>query len=74
MRKLTAKQKKLLIGWYKAKEPTREEKLLFGKINPLFKVEDLTDREWETLQEINDTEVLYQNVNGFLSDVRDTLN
>lgn len=74
MRELTAKQKKLLIEWYKAREPTREEKVIFGKMNPLFEVKDLTYEEWETLQEINDTEVLYQNVNSFLSDVRETLN
>ena len=74
MRELTAKQKKLLIEWYKAKEPTEKERVLFGKINPLFKVENLTEKEWETLQEINDTEVLYQNVNAFLHDIRDTLN
>jgi len=69
MRDLTAKQKKLLIEWHKKAEPTEKEKLLFGKINPLRKVEDLTTEQYEELESINDTEVLYQNVNNFLHDL-----
>jgi len=70
MRDLTKKQKELLKKWFKEAEPTKEGKIIFGKINPLFKVEDLSNDKWEKLVEINDTEVLYQNVNGFLWDLR----
>lgn len=69
MRDLTAKQKKLLTKWFKEAEPTKEAKMLFGKVNPLRKVEDLSTEQYEELESINDTEVLYQNVNSFLHDL-----
>jgi len=69
MRDLTAKQKKLLREWFKKAEPTKKEKMLFGKMNSLRKVEDLSTEQYEELESINDTEVLYQNVNAFLHDL-----
>ncbi len=70
MRDLTAKQKKLLRKWYKEAEPTKEAEMLYGAINPIRKVENLTSEQWQELMKINDTEVLYQNVNSFLWDLR----
>jgi len=70
MRGLTKKQKNLLIKWFKQAEPTKEAKLLFDRVNPLRDVEDLSTEQYEELKKINDTEVLYQNVNAFLWDLR----
>jgi len=69
MRDLTKKQKNLLVKWHKEKEPTKEGKMLFGKINELWKFEDLSLEQIEELEKINNTEVLYQNVNSFLWDL-----
>ncbi len=70
MRVLTIKQKNLLRKWFKEREPNERDKLIFNKTNDLRAVEDLTDEQYEKLQEINDTEVLYQNVNGFIWDLK----
>jgi len=70
MRELTKKQKHFLTKWYKEKEPSKEAKMLFGKDNPINCFEDLTTEQIGELEKINDTEVLYQNVNSFLSDLR----
>ena len=57
MRQLTAKQKKVL-------------KVYAQKANSIpFSVEDLPDEIWDALQKINDTEILYQEVNRFLNDI-----
>lgn len=69
MRELTAKQKKLLRKWFKESEPSREEKILMGKTNPLRTADDLTTEQYEELEKINDTEVLYQNINYFLDEL-----
>ena len=70
MRDLTIKQKNLIKKWYKEKEPTKEEKMLFYKTNPIRSSEDLTINQWDILTEINDTEVLYQNINNFIDELR----
>ena len=70
MRELTVKQKKLLRKWYKEAEPTEEAKMLYGDTNPMRQVVDLTSEQWQELMKINDTEILYQNVNRFLWDLR----
>ena len=70
MRELTQKQKKLLTQWFKEKEPSIESKCIFNSVNPIYAVEDLTDDQWEELKLINDTEVLCQNVNCFIHDLR----
>ena len=56
MRQLTVKQKKLLDTVY------RESK---GGITS---VEELPIEIWDRLEEINDTEILYQEVNRYLYD------
>lgn len=59
MRALTAKQKKLLdkyIVEYKEKN------------KPLYTVEDLDINEWSMIEVLNDTEVLWQNANRYISD------
>jgi len=55
MRDLTKKQKALLTKWHKE--------------NKANNVNDLTDDQWETLERINDTEILSQNANRFLIDL-----
>ena len=69
MRDLTKKQKNLLIKWFKESESS-EGKMLLGKTNSLNGFEDLSLEQINMLEQINDTEVLYQNVNSFLHDLR----
>ena len=55
MRRLTSRQKKYL------------DKVI-GKRDAVYSVTDLTNDEWQDLQKINDTEILYQEVNRYLDD------
>ena len=55
MRDLTKKQKTLLIKWHKE--------------NNTNNVNDLTDEQWDILEKINDTELLFQNANRLLIDL-----
>lgn len=57
MRDLTKEQKKFI-----------EE--LMRKDNNIISAEDILSGEWDVLEEINNTEVLYQNVNRFIIDLR----
>lgn len=59
MRELTAKQKKMLDGYI--------VKYNFAG-SPLHSVYDLTSEHYEELQAVNDTEVLWQNVNRYITD------
>jgi len=52
---LSKKQETLLIKWHKK-----------NKVN---NVNDLTDKQWDILEKINDTEMLSQNANRFLIDL-----
>ena len=52
-RQLTQKQKKLLKRWY-------------SKDNTLSTYEDLSNAQWEQLQAINDTEILWATVSEYL--------
>ena len=70
MRGLNKRQEKLLIKWYKEKEPSKEGKMLLGSVNPLRKFEDLATEQIEELERINDNEVLYQAITRFLWDLR----
>jgi hypothetical protein len=59
MRKLTVKQKTYLdklINRYKA------------NYVPLYTVDDLQPDEWEELEKMNDTEILWQEANRYISD------
>lgn len=59
MRQLTKLQKSKINRWlieYKA----------FNK--PLYTVEDLDIEHWQELERINDTEILHQEVNRYISD------
>lgn len=69
IRSLTVKQKKLIKIWHKQKEPTTVQKECFGMTNSLCSVQDLTDEQYEMLVKINDTEILHQEVNRFISDL-----
>lgn len=71
MRELTKEQKKLLTKWFKETKPTEKEKL-FGirNQNELNSFEDLSLEQIEQLTKINDTEVLFQNVNYFLNELK----
>ena len=63
MRNLTVKQKKLLKEWF-----NKYKDELYG-----FNLVDILIREnielYEQLEQINDTEALYQNINSFLCDL-----
>ena len=60
MRNLTSKQKRILDTW--ANE--HPDKVHLG-----FSVdEDMDTETWETLERINDTEILWQEVNRYISD------
>ena len=65
MRELTREQKSFIKECFKKREPTEQEKICFGKVNDLRSVEELTSGEWEKLEEMNNTEVLFQNVNVY---------
>jgi hypothetical protein len=70
MRALTAKQKKLLNNWFESWY-TKQTGTGFFKDTVLVGnfVDDVLPNElWEKLEQINDTEILYQNVNRYLSD------
>lgn len=69
MRNLTRKQKALLTKWYKEAETIISRVEILDSVNPLKSVEDLSTEQYEELVKINDTEILYQNINNFLSDL-----
>lgn len=55
MRALTVKQKRLLATW-------------LSEDDTISCVEDLDNEQWTILENINNTEILYQNVNRFIGD------
>ena len=59
MRQLTAKQKKVLSQALKD----------YSDLN-IQNSDDLPSSIWDKLTEINDTEILWQEVNRFISDIR----
>lgn len=61
MRRLTAKQRKLL-------DKFSEEKRTQG--SAVWSVDDLTAEQWEQVEALNDTEILWQEVNRYLNDKR----
>lgn len=61
MRALTKKQKNLLDKWF---EQDKEEKSKMRDI--MFEI--ISCGLFETLEKINDTEILYQNVNSYITD------
>ena len=69
MRTLTSKQKKLLTKWfYQSGSKLAWET---SKHYSLDSVKDLTYEQWKILVDINDTEVLYQNINCLLDDLHE---
>lgn len=65
MRKLNAKQKKLLDIWYeKNKEAIEIGRLFFD----LGDCELFTDEFYEDLEKINDFEILYQEINRYIQE------
>ena len=54
MRVLTSKQKKMLDQWYAEYKPMN--------------VDDLKYEDWQALSHVNDTEILWQEVNRYLGD------
>jgi len=69
MRQLTAQQKKLLTRILKDGQLAESGPCRLSD-NPIKSVDDLTTEQWEQLQAINDTEILWQEVNCFISDWR----
>lgn len=70
MRQLTAKQKKLLTATLEKATPTGFDGLKDISSCPITSVDSLPADVWDELQEINDTEILWQEVNRFISDWR----
>jgi len=68
MRELTASQKKLLTATLKKAEPSATAKAVLGERNTIQRVEDLPSEIWNKLEEMNDTEILYQEVDRFIDD------
>ena len=67
MRDLTKHQKELIRKWfYQSGKKLPYEALADYSLNS---VKDLTYEQWKILVDINDTEVLYQNINSFLDDL-----
>lgn len=61
MRDLTSKQKKFLLAWANNHEHIMRTTHDY--------VKEMDSEDWEALEAMNDTEVLYQNVNRFLDDL-----
>lgn len=70
MRQLTSSQKKLLNKVLNENEPTTEEAIMLGSTNPIRDCDSLPNGIWEELEAMNDTEVLWQEVNRYISDWR----
>jgi len=64
MRGLTAKQKKLLDKWYEE----NKSKTRIGYFFDLGRCEAFSLGLLEKLEEINDSEILYQAINRYISD------
>ena len=64
MRRLTAKQKKLLDKWYEE----NKNKTHIGYFFDLGKCEVFSLELLQKLEEINDTEILYQEINRYIGD------
>jgi len=64
MRDLTKEQKILLDNWYK-RQP--EEKIL-GLSWSLSKDDDFTLELYDEIEKLNDTEILYQNIERYIQD------
>ena len=67
MRDLTKHQKELIRKWFNKKR--HKEKWECFYTCDLRSVKDLTYEQWKILVDINDTEILYQNINNFLDDL-----
>ena len=69
MRRLTGKQKQLVKKWVNGTRHKQAWETYYTyEIND---ADDLTSDQWDTLVEIHDTEILYQNVNRFIDDLND---
>ena len=65
MRKLTKKQKTLLDNWYNKNKEKIQNGLRFFDCD---KCELFTFELFERLKQINDTEILSQNINNYISE------
>ncbi|TET08100.1 MAG: hypothetical protein E3J83_04290 [Candidatus Atribacteria bacterium] len=69
MRALTKKQKTLITKWFK--NSGNKVSWETHKHYSLNSVKDLTYEQWKILVDINDTEILYQNINAFIDDLHE---
>ncbi|MSQ46746.1 MAG: hypothetical protein EXR24_07225 [Ignavibacteria bacterium] len=60
MRSLTKKQMKFL--------DKIQDTNIKAKVDPLISINEITFDEWSTLIDMNDTEILYQEVNRYLQE------
>lgn len=66
MRKLTKKQKSLLYQWFRQSKKRGADGIYDYTLKSWY---DLTINQIEELEKINDTEILYQEVNRYLNDL-----
>jgi hypothetical protein len=70
-RHLLKRQKKVIDSWIESQVNSEMDRMITGNI---FKtggrlgIEDLPREVWDKLEEINDTEILWQEVNRYISD------
>ena len=69
MRRLNTKQKDLLKKWHDEVEPSRNHRLLGGALSPLWRWDDLSLEQIETLEKIHDFETIHWDVSRFLGDL-----
>ena len=70
MRQLTAKQKKLLNQIMLDNEPSQDDKIILNESNPIESVATLPSDVVADLEQINDTEILWQEVDRYIYDWR----
>ena len=70
-RHLLKKQKKLIDAWMASQVNNEMDRMITGnvfKTGGSLDINDLPGEVWDKLEEINDTEILWQEVNRYISD------
>ena len=70
-RHLLQRQKKLIDSWIESQVNNEMDRMMSGNIFKTgggLSIDDLPSEIWDKLEEINDTEILYQEVNRYIED------
>jgi len=74
MRQLTAKQKAIVRDWVKRKRQAQKSDILHRADFPSDPANSMIDDgTYDKIEKINDTEILYQEINRFANDYYDEL-